>query len=64
MTEGPTPMPDIADFRAWDNRFLKGYSPGYFNINDEVLGHVKEAIWTKYGFTGEAVRVRSWQQIC
>jgi hypothetical protein len=44
-------MPDIADFRAWDNRLLKGYSPGYFNINDEVLGHVKEAIWTKYGFT-------------
>jgi hypothetical protein len=57
-------MPDIADFRAWDNRLLKDYSPGYFNINDEVLAHVKEVIWTKYGFMSDAVRLRSWQQIC
>lgn len=28
MTEGPTFMPDITDFRAWDNKLLKIYSPG------------------------------------
>ena len=44
MTEGPAPMPRLGDFQTWDNRFLKGYSPGCFRINDEVLAHVKEAI--------------------
>lgn len=62
MTEGKTHMPDIADFQAWDDRLLKCYSPGELNIN--VLAHVKEVIWTKYGFTGNMVKVRSQQQKC
>jgi hypothetical protein len=37
----------------------KDYSPGYFNINDEVLAHVKEVIWTKYGFMSEGWRIYS-----
>jgi CO dehydrogenase/acetyl-CoA synthase alpha subunit len=32
MIEDPTPIPDIADFRVWENRLLKGYSPEHFNI--------------------------------
>ncbi|MBU3967020.1 MAG: hypothetical protein KKG76_06575 [Euryarchaeota archaeon] len=47
MTEDTTPIPDIDDFRVWENRRLKGYSPEHFNINNEVLVHVKEEIWTK-----------------
>lgn len=53
---GPTPMPGVSDFRAWDNRLLKGYSPGVLNIN--VPAHVLEVLWINYVFMSKAVRFR------
>ncbi len=52
----PTPMPGISDFRAWDNKLLKEYSPGVLNI--KVQAYVLEVLWKNYVFMGELVPFR------